>query len=84
MRYSSRVATGKCIICISMLLFSVVGMILTALVTKLAFVALGWFTMGFFDITWDGIIHAAKLGFVGGSILGGGWIVFYIFRVKGF
>ncbi|MCF6688774.1 hypothetical protein [Raoultella terrigena] len=84
MRYSSRVAAGKCIICISMFLFSVVGMILTALITKLVFAALGWFTIGSFDIAWGDIIYAAKLGFAGGSILGLGWIIFYIFKAKGF
>lgn len=84
MKYSTRVATGRFIICISMLFLCVIGMVLTALITKIAFVALLWFVDGSFDVTWHDFIYAIKLGAGGGGVLGVGWVVIYLLKGKGF
>ncbi|MCG1032752.1 hypothetical protein J5S76_12290 [Bacillus amyloliquefaciens] len=84
MKLSSRVVIGKYIVCISMLIFSFIGMILAAVIIELALITISWFQYGTFDIMWSNIFHAVKLGGVGGGILGFGWILFYLFKVKGF
>lgn len=84
MKYSSRVIIGKYIICISMVLFSLIGMVLVAVITKLALMSLSWYQNGAFDISWEEIIYAAKLGGAGGCILGFSWVIFYLLKVKGF
>ena len=84
MKYSSRLVIGKLIICISMLLLSFIGMILAAIITELAFIALSWFQGEIFEFLWSDIFYAAQLGGLGGIILGFGWVLFYLFRAKGF
>lgn len=84
MKYSYRKKIGKYIICVSMFLLSVIGMVLAALIIKLTFAMLLWFTNGSFDFACNDIFYAIKLGGTGGSILGIGWVLFYLFRVKGF
>ncbi|RAU31285.1 hypothetical protein DBY73_019505 [Enterobacter sp. RIT418] len=84
MKSSSRVLIGKFIICGSILFFSCIGMILVGITTKLAFISLSWFQSGFFEILWSDIFYAAQLGGVGGLILGLGWVVLYLFKMKGF
>ncbi|MBK4717241.1 MULTISPECIES: hypothetical protein [Tenebrionibacter/Tenebrionicola group] len=84
MKYSSRVVIGKFIICGSILFFSCIGMILVGITTKLAFIALSYFQGGDFEILWSDIVYAAQLGGLGGFILGFGWVLLYLFKVKGF
>ncbi|WP_324723405.1 hypothetical protein [Lelliottia sp. JS-SCA-14] len=84
MNYSSRIIAGRFIICISMFFLCIIGMILAALITKLAFATLLWLVGDYFNITWSELIYAIKLGGVGGGILGGGWVIFFLFRGKGF
>ncbi len=84
MKYSSRVVIGKFIICSSILLLCFIGMILTAIITKLTFVALAWFQSGIFEVLWSDIVYAAQLGGLGGGILGFCWVLLYLFRAKGF
>ncbi len=84
MKYSSRVVIGKFIICSSILLLCFIGMILAAITTKLAFIALTWFQSGIFEVLWGDIVYAAQLGGLGGFILGFCWVLLYLFRAKGF
>ena len=84
MNYSSRVVICKFIICGSILFFSCTGMILVGRTTKLAFITLSWFQSGVFEILWRDMVYAAQLGGVGGFILGCGWVLLYLSKVKGF
>lgn len=84
MKYSSRAIIGKYIICTSMILFSFIGMVLVAVITKLALILLSWFQNGAFIISWEDIIYAAKLGGAGGCILGFSWAILYLLKVKNF
>lgn len=84
MKYSSRVVIGRFIICGSILFFSCIGMILVGILAKLSFIALLWFQLGVFEMLWSDIVYAAQLGGIGGFILGFGWVLLYLFKVKGF
>ncbi|HHG8784021.1 hypothetical protein NLX76_16635 [Enterobacter hormaechei] len=84
MKYSSRVVIGKFIICSSILLLCCIGMMLAAITTKLAFIALIWFQSGIFEVVLSDIVYAAQLGGLGGIILGCCWVLLYLFKAKGF
>lgn len=84
MKYSTRVLIGHVIISACILLFSVIGIAIAALMTKLTFVLLAWLLKDTFDLSWIEVLSSIKIGVIGGGILGAGIILLRFFKVKGF
>lgn len=86
MKYYYRALIGHMVISVCIFLFSVIGIIMVALITKLTFSVLEWLLNGSFDLSWSEILHSMKLGGVGvgGGILGIGIVLLRFFKVKGF
>lgn len=84
MKYSTRVLIGHIIISMCIFLFSIIGIIVAAVVTKLIFVILAWLYNGSLDLSWGEIFRVIQLGSVGGGILGIGITLFRLLKVKGF
>ena len=65
-------------------IMTVLGVIATALLSRVFLSIILWFLSGNFDMSWNDVLHGIKLGFVGGSICGAGIVLFRLFKVKGF
>lgn len=84
MKYFHRVLIGHAIISACIFLFSIIGVIIVALMTKTTFVIFAWLLNGSFDLSWREILHSMKIGGIGGGILGIGIVLLRLFKIKGF
>ncbi|MFG1172491.1 hypothetical protein AAFN90_02590 [Erwiniaceae bacterium CAU 1747] len=60
------------------------SVVLAGILVKLFFTTILWLLTGEFELTWHEIFDGVKIAGVGGCILGGGIVLFRIFRIKGF
>jgi hypothetical protein len=84
MKYTTRVVIGHMMISSCILLFSVIGISIAALMTKLTFSVLEWLANDTFFLSWAEVLRSLKVGALGGGILGIGINLFRFFMVKGF
>lgn len=84
MKYTTRVLIGHVMISSCVLLFSVIGISIAALMTKLTFSVLEWLANDTFFLSWTEVLRSLKVGALGGGILGIGINLFRFFKVKGF
>jgi len=84
MKYSTRVLIGRMVISVCILLFSVIGITVAALMTKLTLVTLTCLLNGAFELSWREVLRSIKIGVIGGGILGVGINILRFIKVKGF
>lgn len=84
MKYSSRLFLGAILINVCIVFFSVVGMVIAALLIKMFSAMLSLVFYDHFDVSLNEIFFVMKLGCLGGCMMGGGWVFLRLLKVKGF
>lgn len=79
MKHSTPVLIGHAVISVCILLFSIIGIAIVALMTKVTFIALAWFLNGAFELSWHDFLRSIKIG-----VIGVGINLFRFVKIKGF
>ena len=61
MKYYYRVLIGHVVISACIFLFSIIGIAIVALMTKITFVLLAWLLTGVLNLSWDEVFHCMKM-----------------------
>lgn len=84
MNYYHRALIGNMVISACVFLFSIIGIAIVALLSKIIFVLFAWLLTGVLTFSWDAVFHSMKIGGIGGGFLGIGIVLLRLFKVRGF
>lgn len=84
MSYQTGIFRKELIICFCIFIACFLSVVIAGLLIKLFFSIILWALDSEFGLSWYEVLRGIKIGGVGGSILGGGMILFRLLKVKGF